>query len=236
MQAEDKAWCREKLEAYLAAVKRYDSFINEGTGFNQPAFEEAVKLEPSAKAIMRRVLPDLRDYELVMGPSRTTAITFSLQALTLLEEAEEIERHLGPAGPQPAADEMHPWIWEAAQSLWDTGHYREAVQAGATSLNAHIQTLVSRRDISDYKLATETFSENPPSAGRPRLRWPGDPANESTKSMQDGLRLLASGIFRGIRNSATHELTELPEQAALEQLVTMSLVARWIETCDLTVA
>lgn len=47
-----------------------------------------------------------------------------------------------------------------------------------------------------------------------------------------GLRQLAPGIQMTIRNSAAHGLGELDEQLALERLATLSLLARWVEDCE----
>lgn len=44
---------------------------------------------------------------------------------------------------------------------------------------------------------------------------------------------LGAGCFAGIRNPATHEdRLDLTEQVALEQLATLSLLARWIDNCE----
>jgi hypothetical protein len=39
-----------------------------------------------------------------------------------------------------------------------------------------------------------------------------------------------------IRNSVAHGVGELGEQDALEQLSTLSLLARWVDECELTEA
>lgn len=222
----DKEWARGRLNSYLGAVKRYQEYVK-NDGFDQQAYEQAIFLEPAAKAVMARVNPYYSDYELVQSAS-TKAITLTIQTLAMLDDAEEIEANLDPVGPRLVAGELHPWVWESARSLWETGHFREAVQAAATSVNAHLQALSNRRDVSDYKLVTELFSEKDPEPGKPRLRWPGDPTDEEFKSMQAGLRSYGSGIFQCIRNRATHDLTELTEHAAMERLAAMSLFCRWI--------
>jgi hypothetical protein len=222
----NKEWARGRLERYLAAVKRYQDRV-QNDGFDQQAYEHAISMEPAAKAIMTRVNPYYSEYDLVQSAS-TKAITLAVQTLALLDDAEEIEANLDPPGPRLSAGELHPWAWEAARSLWETGHYREAVQAAATSVNAHLQALAKRRDVSDYKLVTELFSEKDPEPGKPRLRWPGDPTDEEFKSMQAGLRSYGSSIFQVIRNRATHDLTELLEHEALERLAAMSLFCRWV--------
>lgn len=51
--------------------------------------------------------------------------------------------------------------------------------------------------------------------------------------MNDGLRQLTPGVQMTIRNSATHDTGQMPEQLALERLATLSLLARWVDECDL---
>ena len=61
-------------------------------------------------------------------------------------------------------------IADAALPLWEVGKYRQAVNDAATSLNQFAQQQLGRRDISDRKLMTEAFSDDPPQPGKPRLR------------------------------------------------------------------
>ncbi|HSX07002.1 MAG TPA: TIGR02391 family protein [Candidatus Saccharimonadia bacterium] len=228
----NKEWARERLQKYLEAVRAYVSNIEDGEGYNQQAYEDVMALEPAAKAIMKQANPDFKDYNFIHH-AHNTAITSVIHSLALLRDAEEMEANLKPAGPQLGADTFHPWVWESARSLWATRHYREAVQASATSINAHLQDLSGRRDVSDYKLVIELFSELPPSKGKPRLRWPGEPSDEEYKSMQGGIRSFGSGIFQTIRNTSSHNLIELTEQEALERLAAMSLLCSWVEKCEL---
>lgn len=51
--------------------------------------------------------------------------------------------------------------------------------------------------------------------------------------MNDGLRLFAPGVQLTIRNPATHVLSDLSEQEATEQLATLSMLARWVDECQL---
>ncbi len=148
-----------------------------------------------------------------------------LEALTRTAAAE--------APPNIGAEAMHPLIWGAASRLWRDAHYREAVAAAAEMLIAHVKGRTLRNDVSETALWQEAFSEKPPAPGKPRLRWPGDPSNRDVKSMNDGLRQLAPGVQMTIRNSSTHDTDQMPEQLALERLATLSLLARWVDECDL---
>jgi Protein of unknown function (Hypoth_ymh) len=66
------------------------------------------------------------------------------------------------------------------------------------------------------------------------LRLPGDSAKDQTvKSRNNALRAFAEGCFAGIRNPASHEHgDDLSEQKALEYLAALSILARWIDECE----
>lgn len=69
--------------------------------------------------------------------------------------------------------------------------------------------------------------------GRPRLRWPGDAKDCDVINLNDGLRFFAPGVQLLIRNTATHGTDDLGEQDAIDRLATLSLLARYVEACDL---
>lgn len=157
-------------------------------------------------------------------------------ALGRLRSDAETRAILGPTAPRMAADGLHQTIWNTAAPLWEGGHYRAAVQKAATQLNAEIQTRVSRYDVSDVELMQQTFSANAPVEGKPRLWWPGVDSDLTVKAMRGGILNFAQGVFSAIRNPATHTTDDLPRQEALEQLATLSTLARWIDRCELVEA
>jgi hypothetical protein len=129
---------------------------------------------------------------------------------------DEWATRLEPDAPALSADRLHPWVWGAAATLWESGHYRQAVQAAATAVNAHAQTRLGTRALSDDKLIQEAFSDKPPQPGKPRLRCPGDKASSTVQSRQRGALSFGLGCFFAIRNPATHEHEEWAEHIALE--------------------
>lgn len=154
-----------------------------------------------------------------------------------LRSAEEAERIIGAAGPRLAAAHFHPWIWNAAVSLWDDGHRREAVQAAAAALfDSHLPAKLGvPRGKSAKDLVAQAFSTDPPAAGSPRLRltdYP-DPSPDWT-SQHEGARFFGMGCAQLIRNLVTHG-AQPGEQEALEQLAALSLLARLIDRAKLTV-
>jgi len=146
----------------------------------------------------------------------------------------KIRRAEAEAPPTIGAASMHPLVWGAARALWVDGHFRQAIAAASEALIAQVKARTSRYDVAETSLWQQAFSDKTPESGRPRLRWPGNPvSNQDVKNMNDGLRLFAPGVQMLIRNPATHSVDEMREQDALERLSTLSLLARWVETCQL---
>ncbi|MFE4544612.1 TIGR02391 family protein [Arthrobacter sp. NPDC056727] len=153
------------------------------------------------------------------------------RALVELERSAEIAEKLGDNAPQLSAAAMHPWIWEAARSLWQSGHYQEAVRAASVKVNAELQNMLGRRDISESDLFKQALSSDPAGPDKPRLRPYGDDGGKTSLSVRRGVAAFAERCFAGIRNPASHEvLNELTEQEALEQLAAFSILARWVAT------
>lgn len=154
----------------------------------------------------------------------------SIRAREALVRAEEVRANLGDDAPDLSAAELHPWIWSGAKSLWQSGHYREAVEGATKKLNAETQNKVGRRDISETDLFKQCFSMDPATPGKARLRRMKDDGSDTYKSVQRGAMTLAEGVFAGIRNPLTHESDqELSEQEALEYLAALSVLARWVD-------
>jgi uncharacterized protein (TIGR02391 family) len=155
-----------------------------------------------------------------------------LQAIAQLERAEELRERLGDNAPTLDVSGLHPWIWEGARSLWNSGHFREAVLASMRKLNAETQNRVGRRDVSETDLFVQAFSDDDPLAGRSRLR-PKDDDGKSAKSFRRGVRSFAEGCFAMLRNPGSHdELEELDETEAIEQLAALSILARIVDESD----
>lgn len=137
------------------------------------------------------------------------------------------------APPTVATDRMHPVIWGVARRLWSGGHYQHAVAAAARSLVTQVKARTDQNDVPEASLWQETFVDRAPEPGRPRLRWPGDPTNRDVQSMNAGLRQLASGMQMTIRNGAADSVGEMGREEALERLAALSLLARWVDACEI---
>jgi hypothetical protein len=156
----------------------------------------------------------------------------SQQLAGLLSSLEEAEQILGPRGPKLSAASLHPWIWNAAVSLWGSGYRREAVQAGATALfDQHLPAKLGVPGSASAKdRVSQAFSTDPPSPGKPRLRLDDYPeSSASWTSQHEGAKFFGMGCAQLIRNLATHSGVQPDEQSALEQLAALSGLARLID-------
>lgn len=135
--------------------------------------------------------------------------------------------------PTIGAEAMHPLIWGAARRLWLDRHYRQAVSAAADALVGNVKSLTGRTDLPETSLWQQVFSKDAPAPSSPRLRWPGPSSDRNVISMNDGLRQYAPGVQMTIRNPAAHDAVDLDEQLALERLAALSLLARWVDACEL---
>lgn len=161
------------------------------------------------------------------------------RCLARLEREEEVRAALGDDAPSLSASSLHPWVWNGAKSLWNSGHYREAVEAAAKNVNAYTQVKVSRRDTSEADLFVSSFSDDDPKPGMPRLRpVGGEDDSKTARSLRRGIRDYASGCYAAIRNPKAHEDPgiETPEHEALEQLAALSVLARWVDSAAVKTA
>jgi len=149
---------------------------------------------------------------------------------------QEIRANLGESAPKLSAAELHPWVWSGASSLWQSGHFREAVEGALKKVNAETQNKVGRRDVSETDLFKQAFSLDRPTTGKSRLRRMTSDGSKTYDSVQRGAMYLAEGIFAGIRNPLSHEaVQELGEQQALEYLAALSVLARWVDEASIEV-
>lgn len=183
----------------------------------------ATELDPSLDPIG----PDRGMYSTVWDDAYQTVH----RAIGVIDHAQELNSIIAGGGPALDSGNLHPWVWSVASPIWPTGMYRHAVQTAGTNVDNMAKAKLRRTDVSGVKLAGEAWGSAEPSSGRPRLRpkGAGSPGDESYESALAGSRELHSGAMRRIRNLASHETEELDEQVALEQLATLSFVARLID-------
>ncbi|MEX5260398.1 TIGR02391 family protein [Kocuria sp. CPCC 205263] len=222
------------LSEWIRAVDEYTS----GHGIERQAAEDrALELVPRVLAIIQRERPDIETLYEISSFGGTldfrSGRRVAMEVRGAVRTKELTELHLGNSAPRLSADGLHPRVWEAARAFWKNGHRTTAVQTACTAINEWVQDRVGRKDVSDSGLMAQAFSSDPPKPNSPRLRWPGNPSDTTVRSMNDGIRQYAVGCFKAIRNTSTHTTDEMDEMEALSKLTSISLLATWIEECEL---
>lgn len=193
---------------------------------------EIIPVAQVVEQILDRVLPDWRsalepDAKGRWQQHREAA----LRAIVQIERQAEIDEKLGDAAPKLSAASMHPWVWDAARSLWQSRHYSDAVRAASVKVNAETQNKVGTRELSETKLFQQVFRNEPGKSAIAMLRLPGDDGGTTAASVRRGVMAFAEGCYAALRNPISHDQqSELAEAEALEQLSAFSLLARWVDS------
>ena len=168
---------------------------------------------------------------------RNTAATVRGRLRMMIDEAEAAVESEVPAF---APSQFHQTIWAGAAAHWTTHQYRVAVREAAEALTAEWKAKLGRNDVDDTVFWQQTLSPGDPEPGKPKLAWPGDPADKTNKSMRGGLEplakalnLLATGLNLTVRNVTTHTRDELSEQEGMERLAAYSYLARLLDACEI---
>jgi len=242
-QSIDVPWALERLTWWILnaeEARRQDSLGHKMKFANASSVSQLREREHQTRQIIGVVL-DKPIGALLQATTSTTnvvevqaGIDLARYAQGILNTKEETASFIvGTPAPAMDADSLHSSVWDSAVGLWSDGHFAAAVQRAATQVNADVQFRVSRYDISDKDLMTQTFSLAAPEPGKPRLRWPGEDEDLTVRAMRVGLLSFSQGVFAAIRNAVTHSTKELPQQVAFEYLATLSTLTRWIDHCEL---
>lgn len=236
-------WAIEQLDGFIKVTTvTYVPSPPNSIGFHSyktaESEDEVVRRAQVVEQILNRVVPGWRD-SIKKKDRQQWSVHYeaAVRAREALLRADEIRKNLGDDAPELSAAKLHPWVWDGASSLWQSGHFREAVEGAIRKLNAETQNKLGRRDVSETDLFNQAFSEQAPAAGKPRLYRMKNDGSSTFKSVQRGARTFAEGVFAGIRNPLAHEADqEMPEQQALEYLAALSVLARWVDESTLEVA
>jgi len=160
---------RERLMTYeTLCTEAADSDRARGyDGVDPSILRQLRRLEPTVKRILNRLASDLADFNLEGMAGALEARGSVQRGLGILEDQYEWQIRLAPDAPSLSADRLHPWIWDAARTLWESQHYRAAVHRGASAINANLQDKLQRLDLADDKLVQEAFSDKTPEPGKP---------------------------------------------------------------------
>ena len=232
----DEVWALAKLRKFvgltqLAQPRSSGGIVYVGDHASPVAARAAIVASAQVvEKIIDRVLPrwrtDIREDKRGRWQQHREA---AQRSIVELELRAELEQKLGDSAPSLNAAALQPWVWQAAKSLWESGHYRESVRAASVKINAELQNKIGRRDISETSLFQSALSSEAPSMTSPRLRPENDDGGKTALSFRRGVMAFAEGCFAAIRNPSSHDLQdELIEQTALEQLAAFSVLARWV--------
>lgn len=168
---------------------------------------------------------------------RTTAANVRGRLRSMIGEAEAAS---DSGVPGFAPSELHPLVWGAAAAHWTTHQYRVAVREAAEALTVHWKNRLGRDDVDGTEFWQQTLSSGHPEPKRPKLVWPGDSSNTTTRSVRGGLEplakslnQLATGLNLTIRNVTTHTRKEMTEQEGMERLAAYSYLARLLDECEI---
>lgn len=241
MNGLDTIWAITALKDFIHATDQvaYDnsgdsSVLMFGT-YQRDSDSTAAERAHVAEQVLDKVLPqwrsaDNRGSEAKQNLRWEHLRYWASRGIAALEREEELREKLGDTAPRISVADLHPWVWSGASSLWQSGHFREAVEGAIRKLNAETQNKLGRRDVSETDLFNQAFSDDPASSDKPRLHRMKNDKSKTFTSVQRGARMFAEGVFAGVRNPLAHEVDqEMSEQQALEYLAALSVLARWVD-------
>jgi hypothetical protein len=228
-----------ELDAFIALTELRSRQVQRGTFEWSTVYDTAAGDEEIARAahvveqLVDRIIPEWRTSvsdEFNANVNRWYQLREAAgRARTALLRDADVAEMLGDGVPRLAASHLHPWVWGGAQSLWVSGHFREAVVAAALAVNARTQIKVERPDVSETDLFHQAFSLDAPKPGAARLRLMPNDGGKTYKSVHRGVMAFAEGWFAAVRNPHSHTVGQLTDDAALEQLAALSMLARWVD-------
>ncbi len=118
---------------------------------------------------------------------------------------------------------LHPEIGRAVTSLFESGHYANAVEDGCKVLDVLVKMRSGRHDLSGTDLMQVVFSPK-----NPVLRFSGL-QTDSEKSEQQGMMFLYAGAMLALRNPRAHGLLPDTAESAIEYLGLVSLLAKALD-------
>lgn len=235
----DEDWAATELGAFArVAVPHISSFAGPhvvaaySLQGNNAIAERAAVVEP----ILDRVLPHWREQIPASGHDRWQQHREAAARVSaMLSRAAELRDKLGDQAPALSAGSLHPWVWHGAASMWAMAAYDRAVEDALARVNYEAQRKSGVDRVGETKLFQALFSTDAPGPGSPRLRLePAEGVTETPDTFRSrhlAVHALAQGLFAGLRNPAAHGVrtSEGDQQAALERLAAVSVLARWVD-------
>jgi len=122
--------------------------------------------------------------------------------------------------------DLHPEIARAAGTLFQNGHYANAIEDACKALDGLVRLRSRRFDLSGTELMQKVFSPNDPI-----LRFNAS-QTESDKSEQQGRMFLFSGAMLAVRNPRAHGIIEDSAENALDYIAFLSLLAKMVDKAE----
>ena len=123
--------------------------------------------------------------------------------------------------------DLHPEIANAVTSLYEGGHYANAVEDACKVLDLLVKMRSKRLDLSGTELMQKVFSAN-----SPVLKF-NDLQTDSDKSEQQGMMFLYAGAMLALRNPRAHGLIQDTAEGALEYIALTSMLAKALDRAKL---
>jgi len=171
----DRAWMRERLEEFRAVCDEYAFSSRDGSIGDSGLQSRMHRLEPTARAILRTLDPDLADFNLDTMAGEYEGVYAADKGLGMLADLDEVATRLRPEAPTLPADQLHPWVWDAARTFWDAGAHAVAVEQAAKSITAHTQQKTGCQ-LADDDLMSQIWSDEPPKVADRDSASPATPA------------------------------------------------------------
>jgi hypothetical protein len=230
----DPDWAVSEIDKFLYVTaqvppKQSPGIIRVGAVMRGPS-TEAAEAAHVVEQILERAVPGWHRDRPTEDKNYRWLRDQASRAKSALRRSAELAEKLGDNAPDMDAANLHPWAWEDGLTLWNTGHYHQAVMQAAIRINAETQAKLRRMDVSETDLFNQAFSLSAPTAGASRLRLMADDGSKTFKSLHRGAMAFAEGLYAAIRNPGMHTPSGGgDEQLALEQLASFSLLARWVD-------
>jgi uncharacterized protein (TIGR02391 family) len=126
--------------------------------------------------------------------------------------------------------QFHPKVVEASQSLFETGHYAQAILEAFKAVNNFVKEK-TRLSLDGKDLMAQVFREQDPLIKLNKLK------TRSERDEQEGFKFLFMGAMVGIRNPKAHDdIAQMDPFRTLEYLGFASLLMKRIEEGEVTQA
>lgn len=178
----DHQWAAGQLQVFVVKIDlmaqaeaKWRASEGEESSNKDSLADDLIALEPVMRDLMNAAQQGFGDYSTndeLMSYSPywsdywvKVVKPWALRAKGIHTLGAEARERMRPDAPVLAADQLHPWVWQPADSLWEAGNRQEAVHTAVRSVNAHLQQKVGRWDIVRVSSAEIPSAQNLPATG-----------------------------------------------------------------------